>query len=286
MTDDDDRHPLDEAEDPTTDPDRLAELAYDRDPIVAEAARSNPNLPTEELVGLIRLPSVAAWRNPAFDLALLTGGVDAERLPALALECLWRASWPLDEELGARVFPLVEQWWRETHDPRELFSVLTQRAERSAWGSPEHRDAVRAGYVCALASAKASSRSDHEADEPLIATWLGAVKNWLDEPTAQCPALSGDPGRDNHARIAAWLVVDLLRTRKDRMQKPGSFGSLDIYMERSNVPAHASLALTQTVVWALPNDKNARFDALRQRNLRKLADKIHQLFPTCPTMGR
>lgn len=286
MTDEEDElHPLDEAEDPATSPERLAELAYDRDASVAEAARSNPNLPTEELLGLIRLPSVAAWRNPAFDLALLTGDLDTAQLPRVAVSCLLRASWPLDEVLAARVLPLVEQWWRETHDPRELFNMLTERGERAGWGSAEHRDAVRAAYECALTAANASRNAQSEAEEEKIVTWLEGVREWLEAPGAKVPALTGAPGRDNHAAIAAFLVVDLMRTGKDRMRLANYGDPFVIYMERSNVPAHASLARTQTYAFAV-QASDAGFKALRERTLRTLADKIHTLFPTCPTMGR
>lgn len=117
----------DEASDPTTDPERLAELLNSPMTQVARLAKSNPSLPSALHRSLLEAGSIWAWMNPQTPFTLLIDGTTDELLHGAqkAVGWVWSPTLAFDPSvLHAALAPVLDPWWASTDEADEMFLLL------------------------------------------------------------------------------------------------------------------------------------------------------------------
>lgn len=159
------------AMDPSTPPDELAEYAEFGDYQLQQAARQNPNLPSELLLQWLGFASPDAWRNPAAPLLLLErSGDDKMRQGALIL---LRAHPPSDTFPSVAVMVLDASWQSE-RTLWEALGTLDMVLETAAADSPRHKKGVEVGLFVATHAVPQTGAAREEADFV-----IGQVQLWL-----------------------------------------------------------------------------------------------------------
>lgn len=147
--------PLQEASDPTTDPERLRNVADHKNEDVRRAAWRNPSLPEDvwRLAFLEGEPE--AWANPMAPFYVLTwtseyeqGDGEVANSARWATEALMANTKRCSPEGKALLASKVQEWWATSASARNMMRFLVGWAKANGDGSTEHREVMRIVVLC------------------------------------------------------------------------------------------------------------------------------------------
>lgn len=203
-------HLLAEASDPTTPPERLAELSNAADLFVAEAAQSNPNLDDETLGDHLWRGAPAAWCSPATPLWLLAHGGGDDRIVAGANIFVFtrlRHSDPLSVGLEHAFGVLCDWWQRPSHEeaPAKIGYLVTLAVMTNDDALLQQVNQL------VLAIVRDAAASSDEVAEALAET-LALVEEWIARRLhGPVPGSSGEPQTPRWTENIVWKVIGRLR---------------------------------------------------------------------------
>jgi hypothetical protein len=156
-----DKHPakhrrvlLEEANDPSTDPERLRKLARNENKAVRRAVQRNPSLPEDVWRKVLLDGQPEAWANPMTPIYLLAWTPHKkdwntlEDATRLAAEALWKRPDRCSVQGKTLLNAKIQAWWATSEDADDMMSLLAWWADAKGNGSQEHREAVRITIVC------------------------------------------------------------------------------------------------------------------------------------------
>jgi hypothetical protein len=168
--------PLQEASDPTTDPERLRELARQKAWAVLLAVWRNPSLPEDVWREAVFSIFPEAWDNPIAPIYLLAWTPreqDAGRTLVHAVRwttvALWRNPERCSSEGKALLAAKVQEWWATSEESEDMMDYLGEWAKAKGDDSPEHREVVRMVVLC-VRTAPDLHREDRQALD-LLEAW-------------------------------------------------------------------------------------------------------------------
>lgn len=149
--------PLQEASDPSTDPERLRELAEEWDDPnepVQRAARKNPSLPEDVWREVLLDGQLEAWANPMAPFYLLawTPHKDDPRTlengARLAMQALWETPERCSSEGKILLAAKIQAWWTTSESSRDMMRFLGAWVTAKGQQSPEHLNVLRILVLC------------------------------------------------------------------------------------------------------------------------------------------
>lgn len=177
---------LAEASDPTTPPERLAELSHAQDIFVAEAAQSNPNLDDETLETHLWRGAPAAWSSPATPLWLLTHEASDGRIVAGAnifvftrlrhgdsLKVPNASNDPVQVALQ-HAFGVLRDWWQRPGESEAPAKIAYLATVAQTLNDDELHQQLNRLLVTFVRDASAASAEVAEA----LAETLATVEDW------------------------------------------------------------------------------------------------------------
>jgi hypothetical protein len=203
------RTPLQEAGDPTTDPERLRRLVVHNDEAVHRAAWRNPSLPEDAWRTALLAFNPEAWANPMAPFYLLAWTPQEEDLSTLedaarwATQALWREPERCSPEGKALLAAKVQEWWATSEDISGMIWFLGYWSNAIGNGSQEHREAVRIIVLCLQTNPHPTS-ADLEAIEILEAWSQGRE----------------DRRKEAKALHSSWAIQDATKFALDNSVNP------------------------------------------------------------------
>lgn len=146
--------PLQEALDPTTDPERLRELARHKDEDVRRASWRNPSLPEDVWREVALESEPEAWDNPMAPFYLLAwtpsnkNSFNLEFVTRWAMEALWEAPDRCSTEGKALINAKIQEGWATSEVAGEMIQILGWWAMAKGRKSAEHRKTVHITVLC------------------------------------------------------------------------------------------------------------------------------------------
>jgi hypothetical protein len=144
--------PLQEAADPSTDPERLGQLAGHK--AVQRVAWRNPSLPEEVWREVLLDGHPEAWANPMAPFYVLTWTPRKEDWGTLeeavrfATQALWEAPSRCSPEGKALIAAKIQEGWITSASGRNLMQFLGWWAKAKGDGSSEHLKVVHIAVLC------------------------------------------------------------------------------------------------------------------------------------------
>jgi hypothetical protein len=177
--------PLDEATDPTTDPERLGQLAYHEDLEVHRAAMRNPSLPEDVWREALLDGEPEAWSNPMAPFYILAWTPRNENDPytpvyaaRLATEVLWEAPERCSPEGKALIAAKIQEWWATSED-ETMIAFLGGWVRAKGSDSIEHKEVMRITILCVRTDLNLTAEDRQALD--LLEAWAAGGKKRHDE---------------------------------------------------------------------------------------------------------
>jgi hypothetical protein len=148
------RTPLEEASDPSTDPERLRQLADNHDDAVTRAVCKNPSVLEDVWQEAVLEGSPEAWDNPMAPIYFLTWTprenalITPEKRASWATILLWENPERCSSKGKALIAAHVQEWWATVDSATILISFLGAWVKGKGEGSPEHREVLRILVLC------------------------------------------------------------------------------------------------------------------------------------------
>lgn len=166
---------LQEANDPTTDPERLRELAVHEKAEVYQAALRNPSLPEDTWRKSLLWGNPEAWDNPMTPIYLLVW------TPRKNDKCsIWDAAWGATCDLWEApercspegkdlIAAKIQEGWAISEDADTMMRFLVGWAHVKGKDSPEHREVVRIFILCVRTAPNLTTKASQALD--LLEGW-------------------------------------------------------------------------------------------------------------------
>lgn len=145
---------LQEASDPSTDPERLRELAEHKNKAVQRVAIRNPSVPENLWRTALLIGEPEAWDNPMAPLYLLAWTPRENDLRTvdvsarLVVYALWETPERCSPEGKALLAAKVQEWWDTFESASDMMGFLGRWAVTKGKDSAEHREVVRILILC------------------------------------------------------------------------------------------------------------------------------------------
>jgi hypothetical protein len=171
---------IQEASDPSTEPERLRELAYHKEEAVQRTSLRNPSLPEDVWRTFLLTGEPDAWNNPMASLYLLTwtqreqdqGRTLDDSIP-WAMKNLWKEPERWSSEGKALLTAKVQEWWANSESAEEMtMDCLDLWLQMKTTDSVEYREVVRILVLCVRTAPNLTTK-DHEALNLLEAWSIG-----------------------------------------------------------------------------------------------------------------
>jgi len=160
------KHPIlcKQAENSSTSPDRLAELARHTAPEVARLALRNSSVPVEAHLALLLEGNAEAWDSPLAPKVLLCSLFSD--IARGARTCLLKCQKATPPKLAVQT---VRSWWEKETNASKMRHYLDSLGGLSGQGSKAHRRAVLVACMCARSALKIT---------PASSAILAQVERW------------------------------------------------------------------------------------------------------------
>jgi hypothetical protein len=179
---------LKEASDPSTDPERLGELAYHENKAAQRAAWMNPSLPEDVWREVLLGYEPEAWANPMAPFYLLTwtsrkeDRTTMEGAARFVMSELFRNDDRCSPEGKALIAAKVQEWWVTAQSADDMMTYLGWWAEAKGKDSFEHRETVRILVLCVRTAPDLIAKDRQALD--LLDTWSGGGQDLRKKATA------------------------------------------------------------------------------------------------------
>jgi hypothetical protein len=177
---------LQEASDPTTDPERLYQLARSNRNAVAWAAMRNPSLSEEAWRKFLLIGYPETWANPMAPFYVLTWtpreedrGTTLDDLARLTMCSLWSDPDRCSPEGKALIVANIHAWWDTCESGDDMMIFLGRWAQVKGKDSPEFRETLRILVLCVRTMSHLTDQDRETLD--LLEAWAAGGQDRRDE---------------------------------------------------------------------------------------------------------